>query len=47
MLENINLKKKLPREKYKQALPGLQRRIHKLEEACWHQGVASVLQRVM
>jgi hypothetical protein len=39
MLENINLKKKLSREEYKQVAPGLQRRLFKLEESCWHQGV--------
>lgn len=43
MLENINLKKKLPREEYKQVLPGLQRRLYQLEEACWHQGVPSIV----
>ena len=43
MLENVNLKKKLPREDYKQVLPSLQRRLYKLEEACWHQGVSSML----
>jgi len=36
MLENINLKKKkLSREEYKRALPGLQRRLYDLEKACW------------
>ncbi len=43
MLENINLKKKLSREEYKQVAPGLQRRLFKLEESCWHQGVPSVI----
>jgi AMP-polyphosphate phosphotransferase len=43
MLENINLKKKLPREEYKQVLPGLQYRLYQLEEACWHQGVPSMI----
>lgn len=43
MLENINLKKKLPREEYKKVLPGLQRRLYQLEEACWHQGVPSLI----
>jgi polyphosphate kinase 2 (PPK2 family) len=43
MLENINLKKKLPREEYKRVLPALQRRLFKLEEACWHQSVSSML----
>ncbi len=43
MLENINLKKKLPREEYKQVLPGLQCRLYQLEEACWHQGVPSMI----
>ena len=42
MLENINLKKKLSREEYKQVLPGLQRRLYELEQACWLQGVPSI-----
>jgi len=43
MLENINLKKKVPRDEYKRVLPGLQRRLYQLEEACWHQGVPSMI----
>lgn len=44
MLENINLKKKkLSREEYKSALPGLQRRLYDLEKACWDQGVSTVV----
>jgi polyphosphate kinase 2 (PPK2 family) len=43
MLENVNLKKKLAREEYKQVLPGLQRRLYELEEACWLQGVPSMI----
>jgi polyphosphate kinase 2 (PPK2 family) len=44
MLENINLKKKkLSREEYKRALPGLQRRLYDLEKACWDQGVSTVV----
>ena len=43
MLENINLKRKLPREEYKQVLPSLQRRLYRLEEACWHQGVPIII----
>src|ERR1035441_10866324 len=35
MLENINLKKKLSREDYRLALPGLQQRLYDLEKACW------------
>jgi polyphosphate kinase 2 (PPK2 family) len=44
MLENINLKKKkLSREEYKRALPGLQRRLYDLEKACWDQGVSTIV----
>jgi polyphosphate kinase 2 (PPK2 family) len=44
MLENINLKKKkLSREDYKSALPGLQRRLYDLEKACWDQGVSTAV----
>ena len=40
MLENINLKKKLPREEFKRLLPALQGRLYDLEKACWDHGVA-------
>lgn len=43
MLENINLKKKLPREEYKRKLPGLQGRLYDLEKACWDHGVPTVI----
>ena len=43
MLENINLKKKLPREEYKRNLPSLQGRLYDLEKACWDQGVPTVI----
>jgi len=43
MLENVNLKKKLSREEYKQALPGLQRRLYDLEKACWDNRVSSIV----
>jgi polyphosphate kinase 2 (PPK2 family) len=43
MLENINLKKKLSREDYKRALPGLQHRLYDLEKACWDHGVPTVI----
>jgi len=43
MLENINLKKKLPREEFKRLLPALQGRLYDLEKACWDNGVASVI----
>ena len=43
MLENINLKKRLSREQYKPALPGLQQRLYDLEKACWEYGVPSVI----
>lgn len=43
MLENINLKKKLPREEFKRLLPALQGRLYDLEKACWDQGVSTVI----
>ena len=43
MLENINLKKKLPREEFKRLLPALQGRLYDLEKACWDNGVPSVI----
>ncbi len=43
MLENINLKKKLSREEYKQVMPGLQHRLYDLEKACWDHGVPTIL----
>jgi polyphosphate kinase 2 (PPK2 family) len=43
MLENINLKTKLPREDYKRILPTLQGRLYDLEKACWDQGVPTII----
>src|SRR3974390_3676321 len=43
MLENINLKKKLSREKYKELLPGFQTRLYDLEKACWDNGIPSIV----
>ena len=43
MLENINLKKKLSREEYKQQIPGLQSRLYDLEKACWDNGVPTMI----
>ena len=43
MLENINLKKKLSREEFKQLLPAVQGRLYDLEKACWDNGVPSVI----
>ncbi len=43
MLENINLKKNLPREEYKRNLPTLQGRLYDLEKACWDLGVPTVI----
>src|SRR5689334_11697525 len=43
MLENLNLKRKLPHEEYKRALPSLQRRLDVLQRACWQRGVPSVV----
>lgn len=43
MLENVNLKLKLSRSKYKEALPSLQNRLYDLEKACWDHGVSSIV----
>lgn len=43
MLENINLKKRLTREEYKQKLPALQQRLYDLEKACWDEGVPTLI----
>jgi AMP-polyphosphate phosphotransferase len=43
MLENINLGRKLSREEYRRALPGLQMRLYDLEKACWDQGVPTII----
>ena len=43
MLENINLHRKLSREEYKRALPGLQERLYDLEKTCWDQGVPTII----
>jgi polyphosphate kinase 2 (PPK2 family) len=43
MLENLNLKRKLSREEYKQVLPGLQRRVYDLGRICWQRGVPSMI----
>ena len=43
MLENVNLKQRLSREEYDQALPGLQRRLYDLEKACWDHKISSMV----
>jgi polyphosphate kinase 2 (PPK2 family) len=43
MLENVNLKRHLPREEFAQALPGLQRRLYDLEKACWDHKIPSII----
>jgi polyphosphate kinase 2 (PPK2 family) len=43
MLENVTLKKRLSRQEYKRILPGLQARLFELEEACWTNGVPTIL----
>jgi polyphosphate kinase 2 (PPK2 family) len=43
MLENVNLKKKMAREEYKEAEPLLQRRLYDLEKACWDQRISSIV----
>jgi len=43
MLENINLKKKLSREEFKQVAPAQQQRMYDLEKACWDRGIPTIL----
>ena len=43
MLEQVNLKRKLPRKRYKQLLPRLQRRLYDLEKACWDNEIPSIV----
>jgi AMP-polyphosphate phosphotransferase len=43
MLEQINLKRKLPKKDYKASLPNLQRRLYDLEKACWDQKIPSIV----
>jgi polyphosphate kinase 2 (PPK2 family) len=43
MLENLNLKKKFSTEEYKRILPGLQARLYDLENACWQNGISTVI----
>ena len=43
MLENVDLKRRLSREEYAKALPGLQRRLYDLEKACWDQNIPSII----
>jgi AMP-polyphosphate phosphotransferase len=43
MLENVNLKRHLPREEFSQILPALQRRLYDLEKACWDHKVPSII----
>src|SRR5262249_47996974 len=43
MLENINLKKKLPHEEFKRNFPALQERMYDLQKACWDQGVSTII----
>jgi polyphosphate kinase 2 (PPK2 family) len=43
MLENVNLKRKLSREGYKRALPGIQQRLYDLQKACWDCGATTVI----
>lgn len=43
MLENVNLKRKLPDDEYARVLPGMQRRLYDLEKACWDLKIPSVI----
>jgi polyphosphate kinase 2 (PPK2 family) len=43
LLENVNLKRKLPDDEYTRLLPGMQRRLYDLEKACWDLKIPSVI----
>lgn len=43
MLENVDLSKKLGKAAYRQALPQLQAQLHRLQRACWEQGLGSLV----
>ncbi len=43
LLENVNLKRKLPDDEYARVLPGMQRRLYDLEKACWDLKIPSVI----
>jgi polyphosphate kinase 2 (PPK2 family) len=43
LLENVNLKRRIPDEEYARALPGMQRRLYDLEKACWDCKIPSVI----
>jgi polyphosphate kinase 2 (PPK2 family) len=43
VLENVNLKRKLPDDEYLRVLPGMQRRLYDLEKACWDTKIPSVI----
>jgi polyphosphate kinase 2 (PPK2 family) len=43
LLENVNLKRKIPDEEYARVVPGMQRRLYDLEKACWDLGIPSAI----
>ena len=43
MLEHIDLGRKASKADYKRRLPTLQSRLHQLQQACWQNGLASLL----
>lgn len=43
MLEALDLDRKLPKDDYKSVLPHLQRRLHRLQRACWEAKVATLV----
>lgn len=43
MLEALDLSSKLPKLEYKRRLPAMQRRLHRLQRACWKNKVATVV----
>lgn len=43
MLEALDLSREVSKEDYKQRLPGLQRRLHELQRACWEHELATMI----
>lgn len=43
MLEALDLSKRISKREYKRLLPWMQRRLHRLQRACWENNVATVV----
>ncbi|MEO1083913.1 MAG: hypothetical protein AAFY88_06700, partial [Acidobacteriota bacterium] len=43
MLELVDLDRKLPKKTYQDRIPNLEHRLHQLQQACWKEGLATLL----